>query len=803
MAAKDSSHKRGGKTQRHKGGSCPPSEPIVAPAGYTPRIVVKFRDDIALPYDDHAQEPLENLHIGPWGALTKQFPGMRLRPLFTAVAPARIRQLVNQAVGLDETYHPPNFFTYFLIEFPPELDHQALVKALLQWNSVETAYFDPPGVEPTVDPTNDPRATEQKHLDAAPNGIDARFAWNYAGGDGEGQHLIDLERGWTFNHVDLVDHSIALLHGLLNDDSRPHGTKVLGVACAVDNAKLGVGIAPKVAAVNVVSHHGSTIPNAILAAIDRLPYGGVLLVEVQIDPVDPLGTAWRPIETLDGNFQMIRLATALGITVVEAAGNGGSDLDGFVSAGKQILNRSSPHFLDSGAILVGAADQTVIRTPSGNSNFGSRVDCYAWGDSVVAATSTDTAPFDTLHYTTGFGGTSAASAIIAGAALVVQGIAAKSLGTPFNSRQMRNLLANKATGTLSEHPGTDLIGVMPELQKILSTNQIGLVPDVYLRDFVGDIGDLHNDAISASPDIILRPAAVVDPQAAFGEGSGTENSNLLGAEAEAGQDNFVYVRVRNRRGTAATDVTATVYWSPVATLVTPDLWKLVGSTTIPSVPSGNFLTVSDAITWPATEVPPTGHYCFVGLVGNALDPAPAAADFLDWDRFQKFIRDNNNVSWRNFNVVDNEPSPSADPEGYVALPFLAPGAPDKGRRMQLEVVARLPLGSKALLEMPLAFYKAVADRPPADIGHYQDVVRMPVSPIASRVLGEFFFPAKSRNALRLLVQIPKEFRRSPYEVCVRQSFETREVGRVTWRLVSSQGLPAEQRKTKPANRRRR
>jgi len=262
--------------------------------------------------------------------------------------------------------------------------------------------------------------------------------------------------------------------------------------------------------------------------------------------------------------------------------------------------------------------------------------------------------------------------------------------------------------------------------------------------------------------------------------------------AEAGQPNFIYIRARNRAmHEDATNVTATVYWSPVATLLTPDLWTLVGSVLIPNVPSGDVLTVSNAITWPAAEIPATGHYCFVGLVGNAADPAPAPADFLDWDNFRNFIRSNNNVTWRNFNVVDNEPDPAGDPSNYVAMAFLAPGAPDKARMMRLEVVARLPKGSRALLEIPLAMYDAMRNRPPVKFDRKRQVAFLPVNPYGLLSLGDMLFTAKSRASIRLLVHIPKEHRKMAYEVFVRQMYGDEEVGRVTWRLApSGKKMPA-------------
>jgi len=140
---------------------------------------------------------------------------------------------------------------------------------------------------------------------------------------------------------------------------------------------------------------------------------------------------------------------------------------------------------------------------------------------------------------------------------------------PASLNSLRALLSDPATGTPSQTPATDRIGVMPNLRAIIDGQILNLAPDVYLRDFVGDTGDPHSGAISASPDVILRESPEANPQAAFGEGSGSENNTMLGLEAEAGQDNFIYVRVRNRGGSAAANVQATVYWSPPATLVTP------------------------------------------------------------------------------------------------------------------------------------------------------------------------------------------------------------------------------------------
>ncbi len=304
--------------------------------------------------------------------------------------------------------------------------------------------------------------------------------------------------------------------------------------------------------------------------------------------------------------------------------------------------------------------------------------------------------------------------------------------------------------------------------------------DLYIRDFVGDTGDPHTGSISASPDIILRPEKVQNPQTSFGEGSGTEDDYTLGCEAEAGQNNYIYVRVRNRGSLPAENVKATVYWAPVATLLTPNLWTLVDSEIIPSVSEGNVLTVSDEIIWKASGIPETGHYCFVGIIGNDEDPAPDLEDFSDWDKFEHFIRAYNNVTWRNFNVVDNKPDPEEDPN-YVVLPFFAPGALDKARQMQLEVVAKLPKGARVLFEMRP---NLIDGRQLKELGvdPRRDRARLPAKPRGAVTL-RVRFPAKSKARGKLLIYIPKEKRDDEYEVFVRQLYRGKEVGRVTWRLV--------------------
>jgi hypothetical protein len=753
------------------------------------RLMLQFRPEYQVPPHDGAETEVERLQVGPWKALRDRFPGITLKRGLRSTKLETLQALIDRAQRTDPSYKPGHFDGYFWVDSDERVDLVALREELLRWPAVRVAYIDRPAPDPLVSPGDDTREANQGYLDPAPEGIDAEYAWGFAGGDGAGQRFIDMERGWTFSHEDLTAHGATLLHGVLLDSSRAHGTAVLGEVCAVDNTVGCVGIVPNIASVRAVSFNGSTRPDAIIAAIATLGSGDVLLLEAQVavDGLNLLG----PIEALDLEFDAIRLATALGVIVVEAGGNGTNNgqtpplaMDTFVDPmGRNLFNPTSADFRDSGAIIVTAATSAAPHTRLPWAPHGQRIDAYAWGEN-VNTTSSSSAGSTTL-YTSTFGGTSGASPIVTGAVLAIQGMAQAQLGFKFGPRQVRALLRDPANGTAPAATETTAIGRLPNLRAMIDGNVLGLTPDVYLRDFAGDSGEPHTGPISASPDVILRQAAVGAPQAAFGAGSGTENSSTLGEPAEAGQDNFVYVRVLNQGGSAAANVTAQVFWSEVATLVSPDLWHPLGSVVLPNVPTGEVLTVSDAITWPAAQIPAPGHYCFVVLLDHPRDPAPSPGQLMNWTNFNDLIRNNNNVTWRNFNVVDNDPAndPQA-PKGFVALPFLMPGAFDEPRRFRLEVLAKLPAEARLLLELPLRLAAQMGEAAQqAEIDRERRVARLRLRPSGRHALPSLSLAAKARHRMRLLVAVPDELRQHRYQVAVRQIWEEQEMGRVTWLLA--------------------
>lgn len=426
-----------------------------ASASYRRRIVVKLSADVTL-QSLTAKSGRAQLQ---WKKLQSKYPGLRFEPYFTSLRDEMLHTLSKGALrGI--TRADARLTAYLALTPPEESDPIVIAHEIAQWPGVETAYVEGGPTPPPVDPSDDPKSGTQGYLDAAPNGIDARWAWRKY--DGRNVGIVDLEQGWTLNHEDLVAANIGLISGL-NRSYAGHGTAVLGELVAVDN-KLGiVGIAPGASA-RVVSQWRSTTnyntADAILSATEAMQAGDILLLEAQTLLAG--GVNYLPVEVEDAVFDAISAAVGAGIIVVEAGGNGGVDLDLFTNAeGKKILNRASPDFRDSGAIMVGAGSSATPHTRLYFSNYGSRIDCYAWGEN-VSTTGDGWTGTSTNSYTLSFGGTSGASPIIAAAAAILQS-RAKSRSQLLDAQAMRQILADQRN-TKSANPAVDRIGVMPDLR---------------------------------------------------------------------------------------------------------------------------------------------------------------------------------------------------------------------------------------------------------------------------------------------------------------------------------------------------
>ncbi|WP_287045080.1 S8 family peptidase [Herpetosiphon sp.] len=447
-------------------------------------IVVKFHDQQApLIYTD------------------QNFQGYVVQPLFNSVDPDQLVGLVQQAQQTNPEYQAPNFLAFFAIDVEPDQDPFAIIEEINQWAELEYAYVESP---PAPVPTDaNPRRARQTYLNPPSStgptigGIDAEAAWKVLEHAGKAITIVDIEKSWQLEHPDLLQHGsspITILPSLLHCDMHDpacadHGTNVLGVLVAQNNTEGGVGIAHDAAAAvispwqkpsNGTNQPSWNIANAIVAASNYLTTlelsGNLILLELQIYQ-DLAGGPYTntpnqpgrllPVELEPANFEAIRLASELGIIVIEAAGNGASDLATcWDTVGTYQIEPETARYRDSGAILVGAVysrdPNKATRTAS--SNYGQRVNCFAWGNGVFTTNASG--------YSLSFGGTSAAAAIIAGAAILAQAIGEQLRQARFSPEELRRLLTHPDACTYSAQPQHDRVGVMPDLGRIIGLLQV-------------------------------------------------------------------------------------------------------------------------------------------------------------------------------------------------------------------------------------------------------------------------------------------------------------------------------------------
>lgn len=367
-------------------------------------------------------------------------------------------------------------------------------------------------------PTPDLSAN-QTYLDAAPVGIDARYVWTIPGGRGDGVKLIDVEYDWVTDHEDFAPAASSFWGGRpacaydgvdmrtgRGSGGSEHGTAVMGILNAPHNGFGVSGIVPNIrhglssvcrpfdfifpfifslfTGESVAGRSHSTVTaTAINLASDSLERGDILLIEQHtVGPSSGVSCPWRgdcgqweyvPIEYYQDSFDVTRRATARGVIVVEAAGNGGQNLDAV-----QYSRRFDPTLRHSGAILVGASNGNGDTNRAFFSNFGQRVDVHGWGGSVTTigygnGPEGRIAPWNVgainRYYTNNFGGTSSAAPIVAGAIASIQGARRATSREVLDASQMRLLLAQ--TGTPQTRVGT------PE-DAALRTQGIGRLPNL-------------------------------------------------------------------------------------------------------------------------------------------------------------------------------------------------------------------------------------------------------------------------------------------------------------------------------------
>jgi thermolysin len=180
---------------------------------------------------------------------------------------------------------------------------------------------------------------------------------------------------------------------------------------------------------------------------------------------------------------------------------------------------------------------------------------------------------------------------------------------------------------------------------------VGIGPDLYVRDNVADTGEepYAGTYLWASPDVINRTALSADPATEFAD----LTDDGLWQNVEAGQDNYIYVRLQNR-GDENGDVSINVYFSSATTFGTPASWTYIGALAETGIAPGS-VRIAGPLTFPQAIIPAPGHYCMIAVVSDALDPAPDHTLIASVSDYLFFVRNTNNIAYRNMDVVDMVP----------------------------------------------------------------------------------------------------------------------------------------------------
>ncbi len=177
---------------------------------------------------------------------------------------------------------------------------------------------------------------------------------------------------------------------------------------------------------------------------------------------------------------------------------------------------------------------------------------------------------------------------------------------------------------------------------------VGIGPDIYVRDNLADTGaePYPGGYLYASPDIINRTALSPDPTVEFAD----LTNDSLWENVEFGQNNFVYVRLQNR-GVANGDASINVYFSAASTFGTPASWLHIGTLSELAIVPGS-VRIAGPLTFPSGMIPAPGHYCMIAVVSDALDPAPDHTLITSVSDYLNFVRNTNNIAYRNMDVVN-------------------------------------------------------------------------------------------------------------------------------------------------------
>lgn len=450
---------------------------------------------------------------------------------------------------------------------------------------------------------------------------------------------------------------------------------------AADSKTLGIGASINTNPTNPVNstqpdHQGNT--NNLAAVVDTRsyfsPYG------LTVDLVSPSHTCYGPGLPGAGIVDPIMAPARTGSGDWPANAVSTTTLSSAVAAGATSLPVASTSGFSVGDVVLlnipGATNAET--TPIGAIGAG-QLTVTAIANAHGAGTSVVTGPKDfAKNASLGFGGTSHSCPTVAGAAALLL-----SVKPDLNWVEVRNLLRTTAvridagqafaTGQWVDLDGDGVnefsqwygYGRLDVNAAVTAAISLTLRSDVVVRDNLSDTGAVPSTGWhAASPDIWVRKTNDPIPALAYGNAPPHQNPQF-------GQDNYVYVRVRNN-GTGVAPVIflrALITHFPGTEFQYPDDWQptprfgvtptlplqtgtyLIGESTVNNLAAGASRIVK--IKWEQALVPPktvtmggstvTWHPCL--LVEAAPHDGPAIVTGLAYP-----VKGDNNIAHRNITI---------------------------------------------------------------------------------------------------------------------------------------------------------
>lgn len=286
-------------------------------------------------------------------------------------------------------------------------------------------------------------------------GIDMEYAYSI-GICGQGVTCAVIDGGFNFRHISLRKESF--INFDKTDVNHEHGTACAAILYA-KNSGFGVrGLVYGADKCYAVSNAEESV-NALIKILPYLNKGDVISLS--------WGSDKYPMDHDIAFWEVAKQATAAGIIICISAGNSSVNMD---TAEELEEYRNRP---DNGVIRVGAGDRFSLERKA-YSNYGKLIHLQAWGEGVTTAGGNDfydyIAPLlfrlpEDCKYTFSFFGTSAATPIVASAALAIQSWYKQHTGKVLSPVEMRDLLI--ATGIQKQNPESGHIGPIPNIKNAI------------------------------------------------------------------------------------------------------------------------------------------------------------------------------------------------------------------------------------------------------------------------------------------------------------------------------------------------